>query len=153
MYHILMSTFADATVKASVRQRLAGLTPNAARQWGRMTPHQMVCHLSDGFRMAAGERHPRPVDNVFSRSIVRWVALHSSMSWPKGVKTVPEVDQEQGGTKPAEWDRDHTELLRLHDAFRAMEGNKHPMFGPLTAAEWNTWGFRHADHHLRQFGL
>ena len=118
-----------------------------------MTPQQMVCHLTDGYRMAAGERHPKPVDNFLSRSLVRWVALHSPMTWPKGVKTVPEADQEQGGTKPAEWDSDIAELLRRHDAFQATAGNPHPMFGPLTADEWTTWAFRHPDHHLRQFGL
>ena len=148
-----MSTFADTTVKTTVRQRLASITPNAARQWGRMTPHQMVCHLTDGYRMAAGERSPKAVDNFFSRSLVRWVALHSSMTWPKGVKTVAEADQERAGTKPAEWDRDLEELLGRHDAFQAKHGNRHPMFGPLSEVEWNTWGFRHADHHLRQFGL
>lgn len=153
MYHIPMSTFADPEVKASVRQRIERLTPNSARQWGRMTQQQMICHLTDGFRMAAGERHPKPVDNFFSRSVVRWVALHSGLTWPKGVKTVPEADQEQGGTKPVDWDRDLTELLQKLDAFQAKDGNPHPMFGPLSAAEWNTWGFRHADHHLRQFGL
>jgi len=73
--------------------------------------------------------------------------------WPKGVKTLPEADQEQGGTKPVEWDRDHAELLRMIDSFRALDGHVHSIFGPLTAAEWNVWGYRHADHHLRQFGL
>ena len=28
----------------------------------------------------------------------------------------------------------------------------HPMFGPMTAADWMRWGYLHADHHLRQFG-
>lgn len=148
-----MSTFADPTAKASVRQRVERLTPNAKRQWGRMTPHQMVCHLTDGYRMLAGQRQPAPVDNFFTRSVVRLVALHTPMSWPRGVKTVREADQEQGGTKPVEWDRDLGELLRMVDSFHAPEGLKHPIFGPLTAAEWNVWGFRHADHHLRQFGL
>ena len=118
-----------------------------------MTPHQMVCHLTDGYRMSSGERKPMAADNLFGRSVVRLVALHTSLAWPQGVKTVPEADQERGGTKPAEWDRDLAELLRKLDAFKALEGYPHPMFGPLTENEWNVWGFRHADHHLRQFGL
>jgi hypothetical protein len=148
-----MSTFADPGVKAAVRDRLGRLTASAHRHWGRMTPHQMVCHLSDGYRLASGERPPKPVDTILTRSVVRLVALHTSMSWPKGIKTVREADQEHGGTRPAEWNRDLAELLRMHDAFRAVEGNQHPIFGQLTSVEWNTWGFRHADHHLRQFGL
>jgi hypothetical protein len=148
-----MSTFADAAAKIQVRERILRLTPQASRQWGKMTPHQMVCHLADGFRMAAGERPSRSVDNFFSRSFVRWVALHTSFPWPKGIKTIPEVDQLQGGTKPSGWDRDHEDLLRRVDGFLAKEGNTHPIFGPLSAGEWNIWAFRHADHHLRQFGV
>jgi hypothetical protein len=136
-----------------VRQRIERLTPGAQRQWGRMTPHQMVCHLSDAFRMSAGERQPAGIDNFVTRSLIRFVALHTSLAWPKGIKTVPEADQERGGTKPAEWDRDCAELLRLVEAFAPKDGHKHPIFGPLTGAEWSVWGFRHADHHLRQFGV
>ena len=29
----------------------------------------------------------------------------------------------------------------------------HPFFGPLTKDEWLIWGYRHTDHHLRQFAL
>ncbi len=146
-----MSTLADPATRAATRHRIASLTPQSKRQWGRMTPHQMLCHLSDGFRLADGSRLPKPMDNIFSRSVVRYIALHTSMSWPKGVKTVPEADQEQNGTPPAEWQRDHAELLALFDAFAAREGNRHPFFGPLTASEWNIWAYRHMDHHLRQF--
>ncbi len=148
-----MSTLADSAARASIRQRIERLTPSAQRQWGRMTPHQMMCHLCDAYRMSAGERQPKPLDNFFFRSVVRLVALHTSLTWPKGAKTLPEADQEQGGTKPTEWDQDHAELLRLLDAFGPTEGHRHPLFGPLTKTEWHTWGFRHADHHLRQFGL
>jgi len=148
-----MSTFADPAARAAVRQRIERLTPTSGRRWGRMTPHQMVCHLTDGYRLSAGERSPARVDNVFRRSIVRGVALHLPMTWPKGIKTLPEADQEQGGTRPVQWDQDVAELLRRVDAFTPHDGLPHPIFGPLTAHEWNVWGFRHADHHLRQFGL
>ena len=148
-----MSTFAQPGAKAAVRQRIERLTPGTPRQWGRMTPHQMVCHLSDAYRISSGERNPKAIDNFLTRSIVRMVALHTPLTWPKGAKTVPEADQEQDGTKPAEWDRDLEDLLCRIDSFRPLEGHPHPLFGPLTVSEWNVWGFRHADHHLRQFGV
>ena len=91
------------------------------------------------------------VDNAFSRTFVRWIALHTPMQWPHGVKTVPSADQEAGGTKPADWDRDLAELQRLIRDFQALDSRRHPIFGPLTADEWNVWAWRHADHHLRQF--
>lgn len=117
-----------------------------------MTAHQMVCHLSDGFRMASGERPPKRTDNLFTRTVVRWVAIHSSLAWPQGVRTLPEIDQEIGGTMPVDWAADHTDLLVRIDTFQPKDGVPHPMFGPLSSVEWYVWSFRHLDHHLRQFG-
>jgi hypothetical protein len=31
-------------------------------------------------------------------------------------------------------------------------GPVHPLFGPLTWREWGVATYKHADHHLRQFG-
>jgi hypothetical protein len=28
-----------------------------------------------------------------------------------------------------------------------------PLFGPLTGREWGALAYKHADHHLRQFGV
>jgi hypothetical protein len=28
---------------------------------------------------------------------------------------------------------------------------EHPFFGPLTRKDWGVLGYRHSDHHLRQF--
>lgn len=149
-----MSTFADPAAKASIRQRIEQLTPDSPRQWGKMTPHQLICHLSDGYRMSNGLREPRRVDNLISRSLIRWVAIHSRMQWPKGrVQTVPEADQLVSGTKPVEFEQDRAELVRLIETFDGKEGYRHPIFGPLTREEWGVWGWRHADHHLRQFGV
>lgn len=148
-----MSTLNDAAHRATIVARLERLTPDAARQWGTMTAHEMLCHLSDGYRASNGLLTCRQVDTVFSRSVLRWVAMHAPMRWPQGVKTVAEADPRRGGTRPVGWDDDHAELLRLVRTFEAVEGRVHPLFGPLTAAEWGVWGWRHADHHLRQFGI
>ncbi len=29
----------------------------------------------------------------------------------------------------------------------------HPAFGPMSARDWYRSAYRHADHHLRQFGV
>ena len=92
----------------------------------------------------------------FSRTVIKWIALKAPMKWPPGVKTMPEVDQEIGGTKPLEFARDRLELEGLIEQFAARAGvdlQPHPMFGRMTAAEWRRWGWLHMDHHLRQFGV
>ena len=148
-----MSTLADSEAREALLARLRALRPDSPRQWGKMNPHQMVCHLTDAFRMAAGERQPAAVDNLLTRSLIRWVALHMPLQWPHGVRTVREADQVAGcGTPPAEWGRDTSELARRIESFGTLRTfPPHPIFGPLTLHEWGVWGFRHVDHHFRQF--
>src|ERR1700730_18570769 len=40
----------DRDARADLVSRVARLTPESARHWGRMTSHQAVCHLRDSFR-------------------------------------------------------------------------------------------------------
>jgi hypothetical protein len=151
----MKKTLADPIDRARVISRLQRLTPESRRQWGRMTPHQAVCHLSDSFLSIMGAAPPRSISTIFSRTLIKWIALHAPMQWPHGVKTLPEVDQEIGGTKPVEFMRDRRELEALIDRFAQRTCDTcqpHPMFGRLTTGEWQRWAYLHTDHHLRQFG-
>jgi hypothetical protein len=141
-----------------ILERADALTPASERHWGRMSVEKMICHLSDSLRGPLGDRVVQPKVTFFLRTVVKWIALHTSATWPKGkLKTVPESDQEIGGTHPTEFAGDRAELKRLIERFIAAEqqlnGRKHPFFGSLTSWEWGRWGYRHIDHHLRQFGV
>jgi len=147
---------ADPDHRAALVARLQRLAPDSPRQWGRMTAHQAVCHLSDSFRNMMSPTAISSIATPFSRTFVRWVALHSGVPWPHGVKTRPEVDQEIGGTRPVEFTQDRRQLEALIEEFASRSGDSlqpHPMFGRLTTREWHRWGWRHTDHHLRQFGV
>ena len=148
-----MATLADPGARAALCERVANLSPEAARQWGRMTAYQMVCHLNDSFRVATGEKYASPDTNLFKRMVFKWVALHTSLPWPHGVPTRPELMQGHGGTPPSDWTRDRTVLQELIPAFAARESyGFHPLFGEMSKADWLIWAYRHIDHHLRQFG-
>jgi len=152
----MTKSLAEPSDRAAILARLRRLTPESRRQWGRMTPHQAVCHVSDSFRSMMSPVPISSVSTIVSRTVVRWIALHAPMQWPHGVKTRPEVDQEVGGTKPVEFVRDRTELEALIDRFAARTSDDfqaHPMFGRLSTAEWQRWGYLHTDHHLREFGV
>jgi hypothetical protein len=146
----------DPGVRATLDARLRALRMDSARRWGRMTPHQAVCHMSDVFKMALGDKPVAPAPAPLGR-VKRYVALHLPIKWPRGIKTMPEVEQGCGGTTPLEFERDRAELLSLAARFaastEAQRITTHPIFGPMTTAEWGRWGYRHMDHHLRQFGV
>jgi hypothetical protein len=146
---------ADSAQRVALAARLRRLAPDSPRQWGRMTPHQAVCHLSDSFRAIMGDKSASSIATPFSRTVIKWIALNAPMKWPPGVKTMPEVDQEIGGTKPVEFARDRHDLEALMEQFAVKQGRElqpHPMFGRMTTEQWQRWGWLHMDHHLRQFG-
>ena len=135
--------------------RLGRVQPDSVRGWGTMTPHEMLCHLADSFLAMLGDRPASAVDTWLSRSVVRWVALHTSLPWPKGVDTRPEVDPKRHGSKPVEFERDRLRVIELLQRFVHPDAPcvAHPIFGPMTRKERLLWGYGHVDHHLRQFGL
>ena len=152
-----MISLLDPPTRARMEARVTRLQPDSARQWGRMTPHQAICHMSDAFRMALNEREVAAVPTAF-RPLVRFVALWLPMRWPAGrIKTLSEIDQGAGGTPPGEFERDRADLLALMTRFCAATPvrrcSTHPIFGPMSTAAWGRWGYRHVDHHLRQFGM
>lgn len=121
-----------------------------------MTPHQAICHLSDAFRRLMGATPLSSSSTILSRTLMKWIALRLPLRWPPGIRTPPEVDQEIGGTRPTEFERDRRELEALIERFaqsRSRDLQPHPLFGPLSDAEWQRWGYLHMDHHLRQFGV
>jgi hypothetical protein len=143
--------------KQEIIERLRRVRPDSQRQWGKMTAHQMICHLTDSFKIGTGEKVASSKINFLNRTLVKWAALKLPMTWPKDVQTMPEADQEIGGTPPAEFERDVKALEEIVERFSSSERDfkwhQHPFFGEMSDAHWLRWGYLHMDHHLRQFGV
>jgi hypothetical protein len=152
-----MTSLSDPAVPQSVVARIQRLTPQTGRRWGRMTAHQMICHLKDSYKTATGERAAGSRSGLFQRTVMKWIALWTPLRWPTGLKTMPEVEQGCGGSAPVEFHRDRDELIDIVNDFCTRNSRSfaatHPLFGPMDYDDWMRWGYLHADHHLRQFGL
>jgi len=152
-----VKTLANERDRESILRRLASLQPDSSRQWGRMTPHQAICHLSDSFRVPLGLRETKPVAaGPLKRWFIKWAALYLPLRWPKGIPTMPENDQLIGGSAPTSFEGDRRELVQLITEFtrpaEAVAQASHPLFGKIPISQWLRWGYLHMDHHLRQFG-
>jgi hypothetical protein len=144
--------------KEMLLDRLRQMTPASQRRWGKMTPHQMICHLNDSFKSVIGEREfYGDKSNLLTRTVVRWLALYAPFKWPHGVPTMPENDQAQGGTPPEDFQHDLDALALMIDrvtrAQRDFQWRRHPLFAEMSERDWMRWGYLHVDHHLRQFGV
>jgi len=153
-----MRTLARERDSAEVIRRLRALRHDSHRRWGRMSAHQMVCHLSDGYRLVTGDRTTQLAASPLPRCMMRWIALYVPVRWPRGIRTTRDLDQDGDGTRPAEFAADVSELERLlreittHRRGR-LAGHLHPLFGQMSEPAWLRWAYLHADHHLRQFGV
>ena len=78
-----MRSLRDSARVSECLRRFSVLSPDSPRQWGKMTVNQMVCHLTDGFRMATGERPIRDASSWFQRTALKGIALYLPVPWPK----------------------------------------------------------------------
>ena len=152
-----MKTLASSDDRAELIRRLATVRRESVARWGRMSAHQMICHLADAFRMATGDKTVAPRHSLLTRTALKYLVLAIPLPWPPGVPTSPELDQFGSvSTKPREFAADVQEVAMLIEqqalGTASLGAQPHPIFGPMSSTEWLRWGWLHTNHHLRQFG-
>jgi hypothetical protein len=151
-----MKTLAQPHDRKEILERLQHVRVDSTRRWGRMSAHQMICHLADASRMAIGLKAVRPTGRLIHRTIVKPIALYVPVTWRTGILTNPEIDQECDGAKPVDFPADVKELESLVEVIASqperLDRRVHPVFGRMSRAAWLRWAYLHMDHHLRQFG-
>jgi hypothetical protein len=139
--------------RVGLLERLRKLKPDTLPRWGRMTAPAMVAHCIQTIRMADGTL---PI--VRSHLPFRYAPLKQlivyMLPFPKNVPTAPELIARPAG----EWTSDLRELATLLDELAAGDPfhrrwPAHPAFGNLSPRAWGVLGYKHLDHHLRQFGI
>ena len=117
----------------------------------------MICHLNDAFKLYTGVITAAPPGFPYPSKLLKWGCLFVPIPWPKGFKTVRELDQERRGTPATDFAQDVSELRDRVKAFAQIPENfaspTHPYLGAMSATEWMRLGYLHTDHHLRQFGV
>jgi hypothetical protein len=134
--------------------RIDRLDPTRPPRWGKMTPHEMVCHMIDHYKMAVEpEQRPVRVRNTLLRfQPFKWFAVYHAPI-PRGMLTAP---REMRLTRPENWDEDLERLKSLVETFAGMQQKTdwpdNIMAGSLDGNGWSALLYRHTDHHLKQFG-
>lgn len=150
-----MSTLFDRSVREKIKDRISCLSPTSQAKWGKMNVNQMMCHVTDGFQMATGERPIADKSNLLTRTVLKFVVV-KLIKMPKGAPTAPGLDQMQEGTKPGEFDDNRRNLIDALDRISTLPDDHvwaaHPVFGKMSRKDWGILGYKHIDHHLRQFG-
>lgn len=150
-----MPTIRNETDRAKLIERVGQLKGDEKPLWGRMTVNQMMSHLVQNGDLPFVPGSPDR-SNFMSRTLMKPLILHV-LPIPKEIKTSPEMDQQENGRRPLEFNVDKDLVIKSINKLGTLAVDhdclNHPFFGKLSAAEWAKIAHKHIDHHLRQFGM
>jgi hypothetical protein len=147
----MQRSLSDARARQELAERLERLSPEAKPLWGKMSAPQMLAHIGDWMLMAQGELATAPKNRVLSFPPLKQLAIYW-LPFPKGVLTAPELIRR----RPLAWTVERAAVrqqLQSFENFNPAVWPEHPVFGEMTPRAWYVLGYRHMDHHLRQFGV
>ena len=146
----------NQTKRAELIARINLLTPESKALWGEMSVGEMFCHCLDGSKMALGEIPPTDRSNFLTRSIVKFLVVYV-VPIPKGAPAAPEINPHKKGTKPQDFEKERQLLIEEINNFANLKPadfkGRHHVFGKMTANQWGRLGYKHINHHLKQFGV
>ena len=138
--------------RSAIVSRMRSLSASSTGRWGTLDVAAMLKHLRLSAQMTLGEL-PVPSANkrVFQVFPLKHLIIYV-LPFPKGAPTAPELKPDVAES----FEEERVTLLKLLEQIGTgrLDGvaPAHPLFGPLTWREWGVLTYKHADHHLRQFG-
>ena len=144
-------TIFDPEARQRLLERIAKVRPDSRRNFGKMSPDEMICHLEDSLHCATGRTPTKAKQSFLSTRFMRFLIIYV-IPWPKGkAQTVKEMQ----ATRPGDFEADKKRLQEclLATAERGLHSPwaRHPAFGDLSGREYGALIYRHFDYHLKQF--
>lgn len=148
-----MKTIFDPAVRNELVERANRLMLQSERKWGIMRPEQSLHHINAAFQLYLGEVRSPYQGNVALSAIAKLVTF-SPIPIPRGkAKTAPLLIA--GNTY--DLNAEKAAFVQLIDRVVARSANSewpiHPFFGKLSRDQYGKLGYKHTDHHLKQFGV
>jgi hypothetical protein len=148
----MRKTLWNAESRKELMARLDRLEPDTMPLWGTMSAPQMLAHLANWGEMADGNIATARRPSILRMPPVRYLVIYW-LPWPKGVPTAIELISRD----PTGFSEEREAVRRGIEKFASGDPNRafpeHPAFGFISPALWGVLGYRHTDHHLRQFGV
>ena len=147
-----MGSILNDADRAEIVRRMRSLSVSSGGRWGSMNVVGMLQHLRLAARMTLGELTvPSANKRAFQMFPLKHLILYV-LPFPKGAPTAPELKP----VDAASFEEERAALLELLERIgtgpREGDGPDHPLFGHMSWREWGVATYKHADHHLRQFG-
>ena len=150
----MKKTIFNEADKNEIIQRIEKLTPSNKALWGKMNVSQMLAHAAMGAQLSNGGTKAKILPISFIGKFFKKSLIHTDKPFSKGAPTSPEikvVDEKDFSKEKANF----ISVINKQyaEGHKGITAEKHPFFGKMTKEEWGILGYKHADHHLRQFGV
>ncbi len=147
-----MGSILKESDRAEIVRRMRSLSESSTRRWGSLDVAGMLQHLRLSARMTLGDLSvPSANKRVFQVFPLKHLILYV-LPFPKGAPTAPDLKP----SAATSFEDERAALLELLERIgtgpHEGAGPAHPLFGPLTWPEWGVVTYKHANHHLKQFG-
>jgi hypothetical protein len=146
-----MKTVLDKTARDELISRINSVTENNKATWGKMTPYQMLKHCAIAEESYLGKKKYKRalIGRLIGKKVLKNL-LKDETPMMRNVKSIAAFTVTDNGD--IEVERNHwITLLEEYENFPAQHVT-HWFFGPMTKEQIGYFSYKHADHHLRQFG-
>ena len=141
--------------KNEILQRVEKLTPESKALWGTMNVAQMLAHCAGAAQLPTGEVKTRRVGfpiNIIGRLLKNKILGEGGFR--KNSPTAAEIKVVDSRDFLKEKTNFIVAVKKLSEGGEKIATEtQHPFFGKMTANEWGRINYKHADHHLSQFGV
>lgn len=150
----IMKTIFDKHAKAEIIQRARQLHHNSQPQWGKMNVFQMVKHCCIFDEWIQGKGNIKPGQSFWGKLLGRKALkqILSDRPFPRNAPTgkLFTVAEKEGDVEQQL--KNWICLMEDYDHYYN-PGFIHDFFGKMTKEQIGILVYKHADHHLKQFGV
>ena len=147
-----MKSLFDSETFSEIKNRLNVLTEDSEKQWGKMTPGQMLRHCQGPFNIMLEKTDYGMKPNWLAKLFFKKL-LYNDKPWRHNLPTAKFLKE----TEPRDFHTEKKQLAQLLEEFESQRNRTdwkpHPGFGHFTKQQWGQLQYKHLDHHFRQFGV
>ncbi|HEX7845842.1 MAG TPA: DUF1569 domain-containing protein [Chitinophagaceae bacterium] len=147
-----MKSVFDSTTRSEIINRINAVSPQNSAQWGKMNAYQMVKHCTLCEDMFLGKIN---IKRVFIGRLLGPMVLKKVLKDEKPFgKNSPTSPILKTTSDSGDIEQQKKEWISRIEEYAAYNNSNyvHPFFGPMTKEQVGLFAYKHADHHLRQFG-
>jgi hypothetical protein len=148
-----MKSVFEPSTREELIKRINSVTHQHQAHWGKMNAFQMLKHCTLCEDMFHGKiKIKRVLPGLLFGKMVLRKSLKDNSPFGKNSPTSPLLKTTTATGDIEQQKKEWITRIEQYENFNHSDF-VHPFFGPMTKEQIGAFTYKHADHHLRQFGV